>query len=174
MKPTILSSRIAYQGFFQVKEDQLCQNNITRAHASLILPADAAVILAKTKDDLYILNYEYRHPTGQFLLGCPGGLFEPNEDPLEAAKRELLEETGYTSNNFHLMGSAYPCPGICNQKIYYFLALNTTYQQPPTPDPGEIIETQFKTHNELISCIQTAPNIDAILCTALLYQELFT
>ncbi len=172
-KPSLISSCIAYRGFFQVQEDLLQYREATKSLSFLILPSDAAIVLATTPDNLYILNYEYRHPTGQFLLGCPGGLFESNENPLEAAKRELLEETGYFSNEIHFMGSAYPFPGVCSQKIHYFLAKNAIHQQKPSLDPSEIINVELKTHEELIHAIQTQSNIDAILCAALWYQEMF-
>lgn len=170
----IIHSRIAYKGFFQVREDTIERsNNTAHSHSSLVLPFDAAIVLAQNPEGLYILNHEYRHPTGKFLLGCPGGIVEPNEDPIQAAQRELLEETGYFSDEIYLTGSAYPFPGICNQKLYYFFAKNAKFKQNPKLDPLEMIETQLKTHEELISAIQTQSNIDAILCSALWFKERF-
>jgi ADP-ribose pyrophosphatase len=176
MKPDIrvLSSCIPYQGFFQVREDILEKQDLTKhTFASLILPRDAAVVLAENGEGKYILNYEYRHPTSQFLLGCPGGLFEPEEDPIQAARRELLEETGYLAETIYLTGSAYPFPGVCGQKVYYFFAKNAQFKQPPQLDPMERIDIQFKTHEELIYAIANQSNIDGILCAALWFKEMF-
>lgn len=168
----ILSSEIIFDKFFKIREDKIRGNDgKIYDHNSLLLRTDAAVILAQDKEGLYVLNYEYRHPARLFLLGCPGGLIEPGEDPLLGGQRELLEETGYFAEEMHLIGSAYPFPGICDQKIHYFWAKNAVKKSEPKLDPLEIIETKLMTENALKTFIRKEPNVDAIMCTALWYKD---
>lgn len=172
--PKVLSSKIVYDDFLKIREDIIeLKNGSTRPYSCLLLPENAAIILAQDTEGNYIINYEYRHPSRLFLLGCPGGLLEKGEDPIEGGRRELLEETGYAADEIYLTGCAYPFPGICEQKIYYLWAKNAVKKQDPHLDPLEIIETQLKTEKELRQAIRTQSNIDAILCTALWYKEMF-
>lgn len=170
---TVLSEKIVYKNFFQVKEEVVEKGSSSRrSYSSIILPSDAAIILAEESQGRFILNREYRHPTGKVLLGCPGGLFEHGEDPEASAKRELLEETGYAVSEARLLGSAYPFPGICSQKIYYFHAKNAVKKQIPTPDPLESIEVLLMTFDEIKHAMQRSDNIDSILCSALWFYSL--
>lgn len=175
LKPPItLSSTIVYNDYIKIRKDTIAlKGGDVRPYSCLILPGNAAIILAQDKDEKYIINYEYRYPAKQFLYGCPGGLLEEGEDPLIGGRRELLEETGYETEEICLTGCAYPFPGICDQKIYYLWAKNAVKTRNPKPDPLEMIETHLKTEKELRHAIRTQPNIDAILCTALWYKEAF-
>lgn len=169
----IFSSSIAYDDYLKIRRDLIEQKDgAKRIYSVLLLPGDAAIVLAQDKEGKYVLNYEYRHPTGLYLLGCPGGIIENGEDPKEAAKRELLEETGYEAEELFLIGASYPFPGVSAQKIYYFFGKNAVKKQTLKLDPVEIIETRLLTEEELKNAIRTQPNIDSILCTALWYKNL--
>lgn len=172
--PKILSSEIVYDDYLKIRKDIIeLSNGSSHPYSCLKLQENAAIILAQDTEGRYIINYEYRHPSRLFLLGCPGGLLEKGENPIEGGRRELLEETGYEADEIHITGCAYPFPGICDQKIYYLWAKNAVKKQPPRLDPLELIETHLKTEEELRQAIRTQPNIDAILCTALWYKQLF-
>lgn len=64
-----------------------------------------AVIVAQTADGHIIMERQYKHGLKRVSLALPGGAIEPGEEPLTAAKRELLEETGYTAENWQSLGS---------------------------------------------------------------------
>ena len=99
--PTVEKSEIIHSPFFKIQKDTLLLNNTTRYdYYSLLLKPAAVMILAFNDDNKLILVKEWRHPTKQILLGSPGGAIEDNEDPITAAKREFLEETGYKSDEF--------------------------------------------------------------------------
>lgn len=170
----IQSSEKTTREFFSLHEDLLERSDgLTHTYTSLILSADATVILAQDKNGYWILNREYRHPTGQHLLGCPGGRLEIGEDPIQGGQREFFEETGYWSDEIIRIGTSYPFPGLCNQKIYFLLAKNAFKKGDQQLDPFEFIETELKTDQELKEEIRNGVNIDGILCTALWYAQLF-
>ena len=174
MKPEILSSKIIYTGYFSLRTDLLQrQDGETVHYTSVIMAQDAAVILAEDPQGRLILNREYRQPARTEILSCPGGTLEPNEDPLLGGQREMLEETGYFSDDIRLLGCCYTQPGLCNQKIYYLYAKNAVFKGTKNLDPFEFIETELLTEQELKQAILAGRPIDSILCTALLYKSLY-
>lgn len=167
--PKVKSTRFLHQGYITLKEDLLEQENGSVQPSTLLLCKDATVILAQDKEGRWILNREYRHATGEILLGCPGGGLEPNEDPIAGGKREFFEETGYVSDDVTLLGVSYPSPALLNQKIYYLLAKNALKKDEPKLEPFEFIETVLFTDQELKEEIQNGAHIDGLLLTALCY-----
>lgn len=173
-KPKIHTSQIVYSGFFDVHRDFFeKEGGVFHSFTSLRVNADAAVVLAQDQQGRWILNREYRHPTREFLLGCPGGRLEKGEDPLEGGRRELLEETGYSADELYLIGTCYQMPSVCNQKIYFLLAKNAFKKRAQALDPMEMIEIELKTDEQLKKEMREGSCIDALLCTALWYKSLF-
>ena len=173
-KPTVKSTRTIYKGFFEVREDLLERaDGLTHPYTTLILNTHAAAIIAQDTEGRWILNREYRHATGEYILGCPGGRLEEGEDPILGGQRELLEETGYWSDEIELVGCCYPFPGLCDQKIYYLFAKNAVRKGPQNLDPFEFIDIELKSDAELRSEIRSRTNVDAVLCTALWFKDQF-
>lgn len=173
-KPKVHSSKIVYKGFFEVRQDMIeRKDGLLQPYSTLVLSTDAAAVIAQDLEGRWILNREYRHPTGAFILGCPGGRLEKGEDPIAGGQRELFEETGYWSDEIALIGCCYPFPGVCDQRIYYLWAKNALKKGPQRLDPFEVIETELKTEEELKEEIRKQTHVDAILCTALWYKGLF-
>lgn len=82
-------------------------------------------VIALTPKREVVLVRQYRHGVGKVLLEIPAGIMdEEDESPLQTAKRELLEETGYTSEKFFEVGSSYPNPATHTNVTYSFLALD--------------------------------------------------
>lgn len=131
----------------------------------------AVVILATTSKGEYVLNEEYRHPTGKMLLSCPGGYIDAKEDPLEAAARELEEETGFQASSFKIIGSAYPYAGISGQKTIYVSAREAIKQTNPRLEPSEIIQTRLFDPYTLQKTIEKGADLDGTLCTALFFNS---
>lgn len=171
MRPKIKQSHQTRSGFYALRHDLLENSQgATLTYTSLLLPS-AVAILAQTSDGLYILNREYRHPTEQILLGPPGGRLDPGEDPVEGARRELFEETGYWSDEIEIVGSAHPFPGICDQKIFYVWAKNAYPKSKQNLEPFEFIEVELKSDTELRAELKKGVNIDGNLCIALWFKD---
>jgi 8-oxo-dGTP pyrophosphatase MutT (NUDIX family) len=134
-----------------------------------------ANILALTKDREAVLVRQYRHGVGEVLLELPGGVVEDEEDPLEGARRELLEETGYTSSNIIPVGKIYPNPALQTNTLYSFLALDAEKVGGQNLDAGEDIEVQLVPMDELIAIAKRGgfPHAlhMAVLLQALLYLD---
>lgn len=170
--PSIDFSERVYKGFYNLKKDRLVRlDGQTLDFTSLEIPWDAAVVLAKDCEGKFILNREYRHPTGEFLLTLPGGSLHEGEDPITGGKRELFEETGYSASDIFLLGASYPIPSVCNQKIYFLYAKNAISSCEKQLDPFEFIETELKTEEALRQEILNGAHVDGILCTALWYYS---
>lgn len=168
--PTLLESHIIFQeSLITVKKDRLKRNIKGREYSyyTLVTKPYAVVIIPLTSEGVYVLTQEYRHPTGKVLLGCPGGYLDPQESPLEGAKRELAEETGYTAERFDLLGSAFPYSGISSQCTVFVSAKNAKKTAEPALEPDEIICTVLKTPQELRTEILQGADLDGNLCTAL-------
>jgi ADP-ribose pyrophosphatase len=83
----------------------------------------AAVILAVDDAERVLCLWQYRHPVGRSLLQLPAGLCDVDgEEPLEVARRELVEEAGFEASDWTHLSSAYSSPGISEEVGHYFLA----------------------------------------------------
>jgi ADP-ribose pyrophosphatase len=69
-----------------------------------------------------VLIKQYRHAIREFIWEIPAGTLDPNESPITCAKRELIEETGYSATDWHQLGTITPLPGCSNERIHIFLA----------------------------------------------------
>jgi 8-oxo-dGTP pyrophosphatase MutT (NUDIX family) len=95
-------------------------------------------IVALTKDSDIVLVKQYRHAVGQVLLEIPGGMMDKADcDPIIAAKRELLEETGYAADSWRIVGSFFANPATHTNRVHVVLALNAYKQATPSLDVGE-------------------------------------
>lgn len=101
---------------------------------------DAAIIFPLTNDGEVVLVRQYRPPLEMMELGLPAGLVERGEKPLAAARRELLEETGYAGGGWEELGAIASSPSLKSNRAYLFLARGVERTSPPAPDEHERLE----------------------------------
>jgi 8-oxo-dGTP pyrophosphatase MutT (NUDIX family) len=130
-----------------------------------------ANILAITKRQEVVLINQYRHGVQEVLWEIPGGVVEDGEAPLEGVKRELLEETGYTSSEFVQVGKLYPNPAFQTNTMYSFLALDAEKVTSQSLDDGEDIEVHLVPLDDLVPMIKRGEILHA-LDVAVLFQVL--
>ena len=166
-----LESQQIFNGeFINVKQDTVLLPDKTQAIREYITHPGASVIVAVTADKQIIMEYQYRYAVKQLMLELPAGKLEIDEDPKECAKRELLEETGYSGNNWTYLGTTLPCIGYCNEKMVYYLATELSYSK-PNLDAGEFLETVTLPLSEIYELIYTNQITDNKTITGImLYQ----
>lgn len=103
--------------------------------------SDAAAIVAIDENNNLILKKEYKYATGEELIEIPAGMFEPNEtDGLKVAKRELLEETGYVSDEWEYLGDTVESSSKLTNKMHIYLARNCRKVSNQSLDATEDLE----------------------------------
>jgi ADP-ribose pyrophosphatase len=169
--PSIEKSTLLFEGFGQLRRDTLrLPNQELYDYYTFTTTAEAVMIVATTEEGEYVINREYRHPTGQILLGLPGGLLQEGEDPIEGAKRELMEETGFSATRFSHMGQAFPFPGASSQNLQFVRAEGAYRVGPPALEAAEILHSTLMTNEELQAAIRSGAPTDGALCMAMFFH----
>lgn len=137
---TLVTSKKVFSGqFIQVINDTIKLPDGKLATREWVKHGGAVAIIAITENNEIILERQYRHPVQQIMLEIPAGKLEVNEDPLEAAKREMLEETGYSAQTWTELGTCLACIGYSNEQITYYLATDLSLGK-QSLDDGEFLE----------------------------------
>jgi len=136
----------------------------------LVLDYNAEVtILALTKEQEVVLIEEYRHGVQKTILQLPGGSVDEGESPLEAAKRVLLEETGYQSDTFIEIGHVYPNPANYSNTMYAFLALNAEQALERDPDETTQVEINLTALDEVITMAKKGELLHSLTISTLFF-----
>jgi len=127
-------------------------------------------VVALTPAQEVVLVRQFRPGLGRIVLELPGGTTDPGETcMLEAARRELLEETGYASAEFSALGTIAPNPASHTNMMHCFLARNVERVREPDPDDTEHLEVVLLPLDELIQMAQRGELVQAMHLSALFF-----
>ncbi len=110
-------------------------------------------VIAETPEGELVFIWQYRFGTDEMSLEIPGGVIDPGEEPLAAARRELLEETGYEAESFELVSVVAPNPALQDNRCFTYLARGARKTGATAFDDLEDLETVLVPKNELASLI---------------------
>jgi 8-oxo-dGTP pyrophosphatase MutT (NUDIX family) len=121
----------------------------------------------------FVMVRQWRHGSRDFSLEFPGGVFEPGENPRDAALRELLEETGYKSGSIRKIGEFSPNPAIMSNKVHFFLATELVNTGRQKLDADEFVEVELIDTETVFRGMGKPPYIHALMGSALaLYMQI--
>lgn len=160
-KEKTLDSQMMYDGrIIKVYKDNVELADGKKSFREVVRHSGGVVILAFKDEDTILLVKQYRYPIGEIVLELPAGKLEKGEDPFEAAKRELEEETGYCANKWTDLGYINTSPGFSDEKLYLYLAQDLEYTH-CHPDEGEIIQAFEYKYDDVLKMIDNGEINDA-------------
>ena len=157
MKPwKTLSSQMAFDHrWFKVRQDKVeLPNGKVLDDYFVWVNGDVALVVPITEDGNIVIVKQYKHGADEILLELPAGFVDEGEEPLEAAQRELAEETGYISNAFTKLATMTNNPTKETGSMHIFLAEHSTKQRETAFDSNEEIETLVCTPQEVLEMIE--------------------
>lgn len=135
-----------------------------------VVQQDYLAIVARTPSGHFPIVHQYRPALEAFTWELPAGLAEPNEDPAEGCRRELLEETGYPTRAIHPLGTASPCSGRLSNRVHSFFLETGDRIADFVPEAG--ITVRLVTAAELVDLIKSGEFVSQLHLGALLLAEL--
>jgi 8-oxo-dGTP pyrophosphatase MutT (NUDIX family) len=137
--------------------------------ALILKSPDTINVIAVTGERELILVEQFRFGIDECLLELPAGLMDFDEEPLQAARRELLEETGYLATSWTLLGESHLNPAYVTNRCYHFLAQGAYLKGAKSLDNHEDIRVYLIPVEDLTSITNTPLIKDAVGSAALLY-----
>lgn len=161
-----LDSKIVYEGkVVTVLKDNVEVADGHKSFREVILHSGGVVIAAMKDLDTILMVKQFRYPLKRVNLELPAGKLELGENPDEACKRELEEETGYRAKTWKSLGFINTTPGICTEKLYLYLASDLEFVG-EHPDEGEIIKCFEYKLSDIMNMIDAGEINDAkTICT---------
>ena len=168
----VLSSKKSFTGkVFHVTSDQVLEPNGVRAVRDVVRHSGSVVVLAvdaRGGQPRVLLERQYRYAANDYLWEVPAGRIDPKEKPLSAAKRELLEETGYRARSWHKALFFYPSPGFMDETMTVFLAEDLSPGK-AQPEPDERIDCELIPLGKAIDMVMSGEIRDGKTISALLW-----
>jgi ADP-ribose pyrophosphatase len=160
---------------YQAKKFRVERLDVRAADGSLhvydiVTHAGAAVILPLLDDGRVVLIHNQRPAVDAELLELPAGTLDNDEPPIECARRELAEETGYQAGRLKPLVWFYSTPGICNERLHAFLAADLTPGR-TEHEPTERIRVAPMEYAEALRAIDDGRIVDAKTMVTLLYYD---
>ena len=139
-KEETIRSELVYEGIvLNLRRDEVMTVSGRPSVREIIEHGGGVALVAVTDEGKIIMERQFRKPLERDVLEIPAGKLEPGEDPLEAAGRELAEETGYRAENIEYLTKYYPSVGYCQEALYMYLCTGLTKGE-TNPDEDEAID----------------------------------
>lgn len=163
MKETTTSKTTAFAGkLLQLEQHDVVLDNGVAAYREIIRHPGAVGVLARKADGSFVLVRQFRKAVEQYMTEVVAGLLDAGEEPENAARRELLEETGYAALELIHLGTVHASPGYVDEKVEVYLAEldgRTTVAQ--ELDHGEHVEVVELSCKEFAAAIRSGRIQDA-------------
>ncbi|MBQ7907089.1 MAG: NUDIX hydrolase [Clostridia bacterium] len=166
-----LSSKQIFDGkIVKLFVDTVQLPNGNEATREIVRHPGAVCVVPVTDDGQVIMVRQFRYPFEQVLLEIPAGKLEPGEDPLEAVKRELEEESGAVAGKIQHIGELYTTVAIFDEKIQIYLTTDLTFKD-SHPDEDEFVEVTKIPLDTLVTMIMNGEIKDAKTQIAILKAD---
>ena len=166
-----IKSELVHQGsFLQVKRDTVRLPHGGEATREYVVHPGAVVVIGLLDDGRVLLERQFRYPVGLVMTEFPAGKLDAGEQPLFCAKRELLEETGYTAREWAYAGPIHLAIGYSTEVIHVFFARGLTAGERQL-DADEFLDVCSMTPAELIDGIRTGQVTDAKTLSCCLWLQ---
>ena len=156
----ISSKELIRTPIFHVTLDRAIDPDGFEIKRAIVQHGGSAVIMPVDQGRQVLLVRQYRLPAMRYLWELPAGRVDEGETPLQAARRELGEETGYRARTWKKIAVFYPSPGFVAEKMTIYLARDLTAGA-SAPMEDERIETRWFTSREIDRMIQSGKILDA-------------
>jgi len=174
----VTSSEVAYTGpLFKVLKEEVHERGMKPVSRDIIRHNGSVVILAiddskSKKDPLIVIERQYRHAAAQYLYEVPAGKVDAGEERLAAAKRELIEETGFRAKKWTKLTRYFASPGFLGEWMQVYLAEGLTPGD-AQPEPDERIQIYLVPLSEVLRLIDSGEIHDGkTLVSVMLYARL--
>jgi ADP-ribose pyrophosphatase len=168
----VLKSRTTYRSpVFHVTSEIVTEPTGVTARRDLVRHPGSVVVLAVDDtgpEPKILLERQFRYAAGKFLWELPAGSMDPNESALEGAKRELLEETGYSARHWKLALFYYPSPGFLTETMSVFLAQDLQHGK-ANPEADEVIKTRMFPLSAALKMVSTGRIVDGKTISGVLW-----
>jgi ADP-ribose pyrophosphatase len=172
-KAKIISSKVVFNGkVFSVRRDEVLEPLGVRATRDVIAHSGSVVVMPVLDDGRIVLIRQYRYAAKQYLWELVAGRVDPGENIKQAAKRELIEETGLRARKMRQFLDFWPSPGFLEERMFVLLAEGVT-QGEAEPEEDERIDLKAFRQSELEKMLRTGVIRDAKTISSLLYYFQF-
>jgi ADP-ribose pyrophosphatase len=171
-KARVLSSKVVYRGpAFWVTSERVLEPTGVTTLREVVRHTGSVVVLATDRrhgETVVLLEHQYRHAASSFLWELPAGRIDKGEKPLPAAKRELLEETGFTARKWKKILHFFASPGFVAEPmtVYWAQGLKAGEAQ---PEDDEVIEVEMVPLRRAVQMIGRGTIQDAKTIASLLW-----
>jgi ADP-ribose pyrophosphatase len=165
---TVSTRRIHEGRIINLREDVVLLPSGRQAKREIVEHHGAVCIVPVLSDGRVVLVRQWRHPAADALLEVPAGGLEKDEEPLEAARRELIEECGYRTSKITPLYTAFLAPGYSTELMYAYVAEELEAGE-TDPDEDENVAVEIYPLDELMAMIydgqiRDAKTISALAC----------